>query len=1042
MPDGGPIGRLFVSLGADVSEFDRGLGHVDKGMQQAAGSAERHTGSIRSAFEGLGKAITAPISAVGNLGNALGRLGLAVMGIDALTQAATGLGRALGIGLNMQMEQARMQMLALTKDAGQTASLMALVQREADKTAFSYEGMNKAVTMLIPSARMSGEAIEDLLHLTQLLAATNPEQGIEGAAFALREAVSGDFVSLMTRFNIPRSLINQLKEEGLPAIEIVRRSLAEMGIDMSLVAAQSETLAGKWDIFTGGINRLRAQISEPIFDRMKAGLDQASQWLEDNRETVETWAANVAAGIGLAIDAAGALARGFASGLGAALNVVVSVGRAIYEALSWLNPFASHSPPLVEEVDRGVDEMIGSFSRLQDVSGGFDSVRVAVRGFTGAITGSAEDVSRSLAGMPGGLRYMASALGDTTYAAEGFTESLDRQVKTVYDVDTAVRRFKEGTTDIKDALSAADGEVSRLKDHIAGYRDELNRLSGVDVLGTKQFKDRAFELRQQMSAIEKEMAEKKLVMPALVAPPSDADKSTREAYQRAQDAQRAALAPLEQRREQLRLQMDVLRAEEELTLDPLRKNLEEIKKPAVEMPYMDLAFSLGQARGEVEQLTPELKIAEEATKRLKEEKEALAGAAGGGGGAGGAAGGVFGKGGLKVPEIDTSALAKFQEKVTLARAEFEETWGRWWDMARLKWYEFQFGVLDPMASVWTRVADAWKEKGLVGALKEGGDITGEVGAWLGKQWSQIEWTPIWNQVTGLTTSFAKGVGSIYIEVQGWLSEQWKALSWKEVWKDAPPMDKATADWIAMQEGREASKAFRDWLGGNLKGGADSIDFAVLFAGFGMPMKVMNAFLDVEGVRYATNQARSFAIDLVWNMRWGIEDAIGGAFAGVAELIQKALAGEFNRITVSTGKVGYDSTRGVYFEPPGISVGPPAKGSGTGPIFGRGEPTEEPGLKNPPAPPPPYTGEWAHGGTIPGPVGSPFLATVHGGERITPAGQQTQLQPTVLHFHMPGGEDVIEEVLARPDVVDRLARGLTRWGRLSDERGGATWALAQ
>ena len=81
----------------------------------------------------------------------------------------------------------------------------------------------------------TGIPLMDLVRQGEILAASNPLEGLEGASFSLKEALTGDFASIIERFNLSRSSINQWKSEGVSNFEIVKRAMAEMGLDSDLI---------------------------------------------------------------------------------------------------------------------------------------------------------------------------------------------------------------------------------------------------------------------------------------------------------------------------------------------------------------------------------------------------------------------------------------------------------------------------------------------------------------------------------------------------------------------------------------------------------------------------------------------------------------------------------------------------------------------------------------------------------------------------------------------------------------------------------------
>ena len=217
----------------------------------------------------------------------------AAAGIAGVT-AALGAATMAGLDYNNSVEQAGAKIQAFTKDHEKTAEILEMVQQRASQTPFAYTEMANAASALMPTARAANAPLEDLLELSEILAASNPAQGLEGASVALREAVSGDYVSLIERFNLPRQYINQLKEEGVPALEIVQRSLQELGFDTDLVANMANTAEGRWSTFQDTLQALAGQMTAPIFQALSGGLGQVNEKLTEMAPMLEEFAGQVA----------------------------------------------------------------------------------------------------------------------------------------------------------------------------------------------------------------------------------------------------------------------------------------------------------------------------------------------------------------------------------------------------------------------------------------------------------------------------------------------------------------------------------------------------------------------------------------------------------------------------------------------------------------------------------------------------------------------------------------------------------------------------
>lgn len=273
------VGELFASLKLDTRGFEQGLASAKVGLQ----GVDAQVGKTGGFFKGLGDTLSKTAAtamratAVGVAGLGAGLLGTSVAGFK----------------MNATLDTVRAQMEAFTGSQERAAEVMKFVQQEAAATAFDVGEMGKATASLIPASKASGVAIQDLVKQAEILSAVNPEEGLEGAAFALREALSGDFTSVIERFNIPRQRLNELKEQGVPAMEAISTALKEMGIDFSIVEKQAATLPGQWDLLTGTFSQLAGTVTKPVFDVVAGHLTTLNARLAENMPQIEAVAAAI-----------------------------------------------------------------------------------------------------------------------------------------------------------------------------------------------------------------------------------------------------------------------------------------------------------------------------------------------------------------------------------------------------------------------------------------------------------------------------------------------------------------------------------------------------------------------------------------------------------------------------------------------------------------------------------------------------------------------------------------------------------------------------
>lgn len=330
------VGELFAELRIDTSKFDIAL---QQSRQNAESFGSSLTGVLGSAASVMTGALTAG----------------AVVAGGALIGAG-----AAGFQFNAAMESARLQINAFTKDAAKTEEILQMIKTRAAETPFSFQEMTTAAASLIPAANAAGSNLEELIELAEILAASNPAQGLEGAAVALREAMSGDFVSLIERFNIPRTEINKLKEEGLPALEIVRQSLQSLGLDAELVANMAQTMSGRWGKITDTLQNLAGVATQPLFDILSASLGQLADWLEQNEPMLRQMAETIGTQLAGAVQIAGPIILSIFSNIQSAISAVQPL------FASFSNAISQNSGTITSIISTLAGSFIDRFNRISE----------------------------------------------------------------------------------------------------------------------------------------------------------------------------------------------------------------------------------------------------------------------------------------------------------------------------------------------------------------------------------------------------------------------------------------------------------------------------------------------------------------------------------------------------------------------------------------------------------------------------------------------------------------------------------------------------
>lgn len=183
------------------------------GVGSAADKASKGTKSLADQFNGLKTAI-----------GALGALAF----VQQLYSMASGLGQAA-----LQLEKFRSTARLLAGDQARYNDVIAIARQNQVLFGGDLGSSIQGLGLLASQARKSGIELATLNDLSQRLNLISPEQGLEGAAIALREAFSGDTQSLVERFELPRQELAKLRDTSITAaqrVEILNKVLDAQGV--------------------------------------------------------------------------------------------------------------------------------------------------------------------------------------------------------------------------------------------------------------------------------------------------------------------------------------------------------------------------------------------------------------------------------------------------------------------------------------------------------------------------------------------------------------------------------------------------------------------------------------------------------------------------------------------------------------------------------------------------------------------------------------------------------------------------------------------
>lgn len=351
-----------------------------------------------------------------------------------------------------------------------------------------------------------------------------------------------------------------------------------------------------------------------------------------------------------------ALPMGVKNALIAVVNVVAAAAHQVYELFSYLNPFAHHSPSLVENVTNGMAIVKKEISSITSVEGSIKSAYKEIKAFG--------DATKNL------LQGM-----DTAQRAGQRTDLAKVDPKALPQFDALVKRIMSLTVQLnalnnamqiqqaivdkwKASLDAAnaklDAEQKKLdalnktldvaKDHLSAAQDALSTFANTPIQGLKAMEDQIFANDQAQKALQLQMLKMEDVgqtyddlngkMQALqgqIELLSGEQKSLRDAgagseilgvyddQLKSLGDQTKAVQKQENQYNDLQAQLDKLAhtaqeldLEKSLNFDGLQREIDDASNSMKEMPFDDIMKGIQGANADISKYTDEVNKANDA----------------------------------------------------------------------------------------------------------------------------------------------------------------------------------------------------------------------------------------------------------------------------------------------------------------------------------------------------------------------------------------------------------------------------------------------
>jgi hypothetical protein len=205
------------------------LVNIQNKMKGSAAGAAGGLSGLKSAAVGLGGAI-------------------GVLGVGLATVSAAADSFVKGFQLKAELDASRASIGVLLDGVRDVPATFASATAYANEFKLTQQEMTTALAASAGIMQQSKAPVEDILNVLQRLTVLNPQESIEGAAFAVRELAGGDIASIAERFNISRAAANAMKQEilaGGDAVVILDKYLTSVNVTTEALTASFDGPIGK-----------------------------------------------------------------------------------------------------------------------------------------------------------------------------------------------------------------------------------------------------------------------------------------------------------------------------------------------------------------------------------------------------------------------------------------------------------------------------------------------------------------------------------------------------------------------------------------------------------------------------------------------------------------------------------------------------------------------------------------------------------------------------------------------------------------------------
>jgi flagellar biosynthesis GTPase FlhF len=531
-----PIETLTVSIEGDFSgllkDADEGVDKTKDKLGELDGAAKKGGASMGKGAAMAGAAFGLAATAAAGLLTAI--VNIATSAVDMFKNLSSQAVQMAG-----DFEQVQLTFTNIFKDRGQANAFLKGLQTEATKLGVSFGEASQFAKSLFPDTS-SVEQFNELLRVAAVGAA-DAGLPLQELIFSFNEAVSGDFVSIRDRLDIPKDVIERVKA----APDIVSGLTTELdklftkrGVN-DLEAAGS-TLQGLQRRIKGFSEELLLVAGLEILGPLREGFQSFFDILEQNKPALDELAGGIGEVIGLVVDFAReeiftglkfelplegikSFIEGTKNAVRGILAVADQIKGAIEAIAGWISMVMKAGEtvsPLLERLDAlrkwlGLGEI--NFKRLDKAMVAAAQVIAIVQATIKGLTASFAPLFDVIGNAKDAL--VAFLTGDFEGAGKAAKRALDGMKSGFIDNQAGAQAFKESMlasaesiSRITDPAEEATETVEKLGKAVSDAADTVEAKPLLDPAQLEKFGDQLAEATEnrakQQAELEQETAEK------------------------------------------------------------------------------------------------------------------------------------------------------------------------------------------------------------------------------------------------------------------------------------------------------------------------------------------------------------------------------------------------------------------------------------------------------------------------------------------------------------------------------------------------------